>query len=134
MPSLRSGITSGLGLCIRPYRYASQLVRRYKYFRAKVSPFCSEIVSKGLSNDKCSCEVQNRQHTSSSLHQSSRANKVCVPVQSSSGALEVVSASSDNIVSAEHLPGIHNRNADQASRIFNDRTYVHISSEKHYHY
>ena len=29
MPSLRSGITSGLGLCIRPYRYASQLVRRY---------------------------------------------------------------------------------------------------------
>ena len=28
MPSLRSGITSGLGLCIRPYRYASQLVRR----------------------------------------------------------------------------------------------------------
>ena len=31
MPSLRSGITSGLGLCIRPYRYASQLVRRY-YF------------------------------------------------------------------------------------------------------
>ena len=31
MPSLRSGITSGLGLCIRPYRYASQLVRRYYY-------------------------------------------------------------------------------------------------------
>ena len=28
MPSLRSGITSGLGLCIRLYRYASQLVRR----------------------------------------------------------------------------------------------------------
>ena len=30
MPSLRQGITSGLGLCIRPYRYASQLVRRYE--------------------------------------------------------------------------------------------------------
>ena len=28
IPSLRSGITSGLGLCIRPYRYAGQLVRR----------------------------------------------------------------------------------------------------------
>ena len=33
MPSLRSGITSGLGLCIRPYRYASQLVRRYDVLR-----------------------------------------------------------------------------------------------------
>ena len=29
LASLRSGITSGLGLCIRTYRYASQLVRRY---------------------------------------------------------------------------------------------------------
>ena len=28
-------------------------------FRAKGSPFCSEIVCKSLSNDKCSCEVQN---------------------------------------------------------------------------
>ena len=31
------------------------------------------------------------------------------------------------IVSAEHLPGIHNRDADQASRIFNDRTEWMIS-------
>ena len=31
MPSLRSGITLGLGLCIHPYRYASQLVRTYEY-------------------------------------------------------------------------------------------------------
>ena len=38
MPSLRSGITSGLGLCIRPYRYASQLVRRYA--RATVNCVC----------------------------------------------------------------------------------------------
>ena len=29
MPFFQSGITSGLGLCIRLYRYASQLVRRY---------------------------------------------------------------------------------------------------------
>ena len=28
---LRSGITSGFGLFIRPYKYASQLVRRYYY-------------------------------------------------------------------------------------------------------
>ena len=35
MPSLRSGITSGLGLCIRPYRYARQLVRRY--YKPKIS-------------------------------------------------------------------------------------------------
>ena len=32
--SLRSGITSGLWLCIRPYRYASQLVRRQYQFWA----------------------------------------------------------------------------------------------------
>ena len=32
MPSLRSGIMSGLELCIRPYRYASQLVRRYENY------------------------------------------------------------------------------------------------------
>ena len=31
MPSLRSGITSGLGLCICPHRNISQLVRRYYY-------------------------------------------------------------------------------------------------------
>ena len=31
------------------------------------------------------------------------------------------------IVSAEHLPGIHSRDADQASRIFNDRTEWMIS-------
>ena len=42
-------------------------------------------------------------------------------LQSSLGALEVVFASSD-IVSAEHLPGIHNQDADQASCIFSDRT------------
>ena len=40
MPSLRSGITSGLGLCIRPYRYANQLVRRY-FFLLK---FCTEVL------------------------------------------------------------------------------------------
>ena len=71
----------------------------HKHLRAKGSPFCSEIVCKSLSNDKCSCEVQNRQHTCSSLHQSSRGNKVCGSVQSSSGALEVVSVSSDNSLS-----------------------------------
>ena len=49
----------------------------HKHFRAKGSPFCSEIVCKSLSNDKCSCEVQNRQHPCSSLHQSLRENKVC---------------------------------------------------------
>ena len=38
MPSLRSGITSGLGLCIRPYRYASQLVRRYDKHIEKDKP------------------------------------------------------------------------------------------------
>ena len=32
------------------------------------------------------------------------------------------------IFSAEHLPGIHNRDADQASRIFNDRTEWMITS------
>ena len=38
MPSFRSGITSGLGLCIRPYRYASQLVRRqYSYISQRIS-------------------------------------------------------------------------------------------------
>ena len=31
------------------------------------------------------------------------------------------------IVSAEHLPGIHNRDAEQVSRIFNDRTELMIS-------
>ena len=71
----------------------------HKHFRTKGSPFCSEIVCKSLSNDKCSCEGQNRQHTCSSLHQSSRGNKVCGSVQSSSRALEVVSASSDNSLS-----------------------------------
>ena len=53
----------------------------YKHFRAKGSPFCFEVVCKSLSNDKCSCEVQNRQHTCSSLHQSSKGNKACGPVQ-----------------------------------------------------
>ena len=43
----------------------------HKHFRTKGSPFCSEIVCKSFSNDKYSCEVQNRQHTCSSLHQSS---------------------------------------------------------------
>ena len=71
----------------------------HKHFRAKGSSFCSEIVCKSLSNGKCSCEAQNRQHTCSSLHQSSGVNKVCGSVQSSSGALEVVSASSDNSLS-----------------------------------
>ena len=67
----------------------------HKHFRAKGNLFCSEIVCKSLSNDKCSCEVQNRQHPCSSLRQSSRGNKLCGSVQSSSGALEVMSASSD---------------------------------------
>ena len=71
----------------------------HKHFKAKGSPFCSAIVCKSLSNDKCSFEVQNRQHPCSSLHQSSRGNKVCGSLQSSSGALEVVSASSDNSLS-----------------------------------
>ena len=71
----------------------------HKHFRAKGSPFCSEIICKGLSNDKCSCEVQARQHPCSSLRQSSRGDKVCGSVQSSSGALEVVSALSDNSLS-----------------------------------
>ena len=71
----------------------------HKHFRAKGSPFCFEIVCKSLSNDKCSCEAQNRQHICSSLHQSSGGNKVCGSVHSSSGALEVVSASSDNSLS-----------------------------------
>ena len=71
----------------------------HKHFRTKGSPFCSEVVCKSLSNDKCSCEAQNRQHICSSLHQSSGGNKVSVSVQSSSGGLEVVSASSDNSLS-----------------------------------
>ena len=75
----------------------------HKHFRAKGSPFCSEIICKSLSNGKCSCEVQNRQHPCSSLYQSSRGNKVCGSVQSSSGALEVVSASSDNSLSRASL-------------------------------
>ena len=59
----------------------------HKHFRAKGSPFHSEIVCKS-SNHKCAYDVQNRQHTCSSLHQSSRGkgNKVCRSVQSSSGA------------------------------------------------
>ena len=42
-------------------------------------------------------------------------------MQSSSGALEVVSAH-QTVVSAEHFPGIHNWDEDQASCIFNDHT------------
>ena len=100
--------TSGMGV-MQQTQNSGQVDLRggfspHKNFRAKGSPFCSEIVCKSLLNDKCSCEAQNRQHTCSSLHQSSGGNKVCVSVQSSSGALEVVSAS---IVSAEHLPGVH---------------------------
>ena len=44
MPSLRSGITSGLGLCIRQYRYTSQLVRRQhcpSIAHVDVKPFLS---------------------------------------------------------------------------------------------
>ena len=95
--------TSGMGV-MQQTQNSGQVDLRggfspHKLFRAKGSPFCSEIVCKSLLNDKCSCEAQNRQHTCSSLHQSSGGNKVCVSVQSSSGALEVVSASSDNILS-----------------------------------
>ena len=43
MPSLRSGITSGLGLCIRPYRYASQLVRRYYKLVQLVFMYCPKL-------------------------------------------------------------------------------------------
>ena len=68
----------------------------HKHFRARGSPFCSEIICKSLSNDTYSCEVQNRQHSCSSLHQSLRGNKVRMFAQSNSGASEVVSASSDN--------------------------------------
>ena len=55
------------------------------------------------------------QHPCSSLHQSLSETKVCGSVLSSSGAL------------ADHLPGIHNRNAGQALRIFIDRTEWMIS-------
>ena len=89
----------------------------HKHFRAKGSPFCFEIICKNLSKEKCSCEVQNRQTPA----QSSRGNKVCGSVQSSSGALEVVSASSDNSLSRVS-PRNSQPDADQASRIFNDRT------------
>ena len=98
----------------------------HKHFRTKGSPFCSEIVCKSLSNDKCSREVQNRQHTCSSLHQSSRGTKsmgLCNQAQE----LCKWCLLHETIVSAEHLPGIHNRDADQASRIFNDRTEWMIS-------
>ena len=44
MPSLRSGITSGLGLCIRPYRYASQLVRRYKQLLESYKALCCVLL------------------------------------------------------------------------------------------
>ena len=96
----------------------------HKHFRTKGSPFCSEIVCKSLSNDKCSCEVQNKQHTCSSLHQSSGGNKVCGSVQSSSGALEVVSASSDNSLSRASP-----RNSQPGCRpsFFSDRTEWMIS-------
>ena len=93
----------------------------HKHFRAKGSPFCSEIVCRGLSNDKCSCEAQNRQHTCSSLHQSSGGTK-SVDLCNQAQELWKWCLLHQTIVSAEHLPGIHNRDADQASRIFNDRT------------
>ena len=94
----------GMGGIVQQIQNSGQVDSRggfspHKHFKAKGSPFCSVIVCKSLSNDKCSFEVQNRQHPCSSLHQSSRGNKVCGSLQSSSGALEVVSASSDNSLS-----------------------------------
>ena len=98
----------------------------HKHFRTKGSPFCSEIVCKSFFFDKCSCEAQNRQHTCLSLHQSSGGTKsvgLCTQVQK----LWKWCLLHQTIVSAEHLPGIHNRDADQASRIFNDCTEWMIS-------
>ena len=44
MPSLRSGITSGLGLCICPHRNISQLVRRYYCLTACLYAKCCNLI------------------------------------------------------------------------------------------
>ena len=91
----------------------------HKHFKAKGSPFCSEIICKILSSDKCSCKVQNRQYPCSNIHQSSKES---VNLCSQRQELWKWHLLHYTIVSAEHhLPGIHNRDADQASRIFNER-------------
>ena len=54
MPSLRSGITSGLGLWILLNRYASQLVRRYYFFTCETEMvlcgqvYCSNCILKSV--------------------------------------------------------------------------------------